>query len=202
MNLLEELARKHKADKYQHKYTDYYSNWFEPVRKDELKILEIGVFEGASARMWAEYFPNSKIYCTDIAIGIDKRSVGCSEFIMNNLKSDRIFPHYIDQSNREDMQKFIDIYSGNFDIIIDDGHHFQKHQQISLGFLFPHLKEGGVYIIEDITIPKDRYKGMSYNDCWGISDVDNFTDTTFNVLVDFVANNKLNSPYMTDKEIK
>ena len=37
-----------------------------------------------------------------------------------------------------------------FDVIIDDGSHRPDHQQIALGFLFPHLRSGGLYFIEDL----------------------------------------------------
>ena len=46
-----------------------------------------------------------------------------------------------------------DSYSGGeFDVIIDDGSHRPMHQQISLVSLYPHLKPGGQYIIEDLHV--------------------------------------------------
>ena len=118
-------------------------------------------------------------------------------------QTDRIFTHYADQSSREDLKKFIEEHGGDFDIIIDDGYHFQEHQQISFGFLFPYLKPGGVYIIEDMIIPHERYKNVSKEKRWGIEDNINFTDATLNVLLNFLETGKLkNSPYMTDEEKK
>ena len=38
----------------------------------------------------------------------------------------------------------------SFDIIIDDGSHYSPHQQKTLGYLFPKLKAGGLFIIEDL----------------------------------------------------
>tara|TARA_R110000851_G_scaffold19832_10_gene60554 strand:+ start:3339 stop:4070 length:732 start_codon:yes stop_codon:yes gene_type:complete len=203
INDLEKIARETETDKWQHEYTNYYSLWFEPIRYDELKILEIGVYTGASIRMWERYFPNSKIY------GVDNGTI-CSKETMNKLKSDRVITEYIDQSSRESLQEFIDTHGGEFDIILDDGFHYQEHQQVSWGFLFPHLKKGGLYIIEDIILPRKRYRGEGIPEFlpegedgkWGIQDTDNFTDLTLNVLIDLVANNKLHSPYMTENEIK
>ena len=37
------------------------------------------------------------------------------------------------------------------DIIIDDGSHIEEHQIFTFGVLFPKLKPGGVYIVEDIS---------------------------------------------------
>jgi hypothetical protein len=36
------------------------------------------------------------------------------------------------------------------DIIIDDASHASHHQQIALGTLFPFVRDGGLYIIEDL----------------------------------------------------
>ena len=37
-----------------------------------------------------------------------------------------------------------------FDVIVDDGSHRPDHQQVSLDFLFHHVKPGGLYFIEDL----------------------------------------------------
>jgi hypothetical protein len=39
---------------------------------------------------------------------------------------------------------------GPFDFIIDDGSHENAHQIETFGILWPHLKDGGVYIVEDV----------------------------------------------------
>ena len=44
-------------------------------------------------------------------------------------------------------------FNGNefkFDIIIDDGSHELNHQVTSLLFFLNHLKENGIYIVEDV----------------------------------------------------
>jgi hypothetical protein len=132
-------------------YVDIYSNYFEPMRNDELKILEIGVLYGASIRTWREYFPNASIYGYDMF----------SDHSWSAETGKIITPHPIpdipgttlfrgDQGSRSDLQKFIDTYGGDFDIIIDDGGHAMDHQQISFGFLSQYLKPTGMYVIEDL----------------------------------------------------
>ena len=39
---------------------------------------------------------------------------------------------------------------GPFDIVIDDGSHAPAHQVASLTALWPHVKVGGVYLVEDL----------------------------------------------------
>ncbi len=84
-NDLETYAVEHKSQKgkSQHHYTRYYNFYFSPVRYDKLSILEIGVNEGESLRMWKEYFPNSNVYGIDITDErIDQELVdGCEVFI-------------------------------------------------------------------------------------------------------------------------
>jgi len=49
----------------------------------------------------------------------------------------------------EDLQKILTVAPA-FDIIIDDASHASYHQQNSFKVLFPSLRPGGLYIIEDL----------------------------------------------------
>ncbi len=150
MRTLTEIANHYGTDKgtesfNQHGYTEHYARYFDALRSEPLKMLEIGVWQaefagapqGASLSTWSDYFPRARIYGFDI--------VDCSR-----LDGDRITTWCGDQSNRGDWRKFIESCGGDFDIIIDDAIHASKFQQISLGFLFPYLKPGGLYFIEDL----------------------------------------------------
>jgi hypothetical protein len=54
--------------------------------------------------------------------------------------------------------------SGRFDIIIDDGSHVNGHVIDTFKFLFPRLKDGGIYVIEDTqTSYWEDYGGDSKN---------------------------------------
>ena len=57
-----------------------------------------------------------------------------------------------DQSDREEMRSVVRELStvGAFDIVIEDGSHNNADQQMNLALLFPLLRPGGVYAIEDI----------------------------------------------------
>ena len=65
---LNELAVKYGTDKgpEDHMYTDRYSLYLEQYRDIEFNLLEIGVFDGASVKMWKEYFPKANIVALDI----------------------------------------------------------------------------------------------------------------------------------------
>jgi hypothetical protein len=72
---LTRLAIRFGSDKFgAHLYTPIYHRMFNHLREQKLRILEVGIggydkpkAGGASLRMWAEYFPCSKIVGLDIA---------------------------------------------------------------------------------------------------------------------------------------
>ena len=58
--------------------------------------------------------------------------------------------HIVDQSNRKQLKAFINNEKVSFDIIVDDGGHTMQQQIGTFIELFPYLKDGGVYVIEDL----------------------------------------------------
>jgi len=127
---LHQIGLKHGTDKATHHlYCDFYEKELEGLNLK--RILEIGVKDGASLRMWKEFYPNAEVIGLDITDPLT--ILGCI-----TLKIDAT-----------------DVYSlgdlGKFDLIIDDGSHNTKDQQISFQYLFNHgLNHGGIYIIEDV----------------------------------------------------
>lgn len=136
---LDEIATKHNTDKASrsHFYTKYYDFFFSPYRNKDIKLLEIGIASGASLRMWKEYFTTAIIYGIDVSDGY------------KIYEEERINVLTGDQSNVESLNKIISNI-GNMDIIIDDGSHVSAHQILSFKTLFPAVKPGGFYVIEDL----------------------------------------------------
>lgn len=136
-------------------YVDVYQAYLQPLRNEEISLLEIGLgvtgpnWEskivhganpgGASMKMWSDYLPYAKI------TGIDINPASW-------LDTDRITTYVVDQGSRGSLADFLEKHPDpQFDVIIDDGSHRADHQQVSLEMLWPHLKPGGLYIIEDLT---------------------------------------------------
>lgn len=133
------------TDKINHGYMEIYSPIFEGL-KDITKVLEIGIYQGESLKLLSYFFKKSIIHGIDVS--------DCK-----HLNSDMIKTHIYNQENVEDLQEFISKVGGDFDLIIDDGGHTMKQQQVSFGVLFKELKNNGVYIIEDLhTSVIDGYK--------------------------------------------
>lgn len=139
---LVKLATIHNTDKLSHGYLPIYQRHFQRLRHKKITLLEIGVggeenpwAGGESLRMWSSFFYRGHIFGVDIA---DKRPhAGRRITILQG-----------DQSDPEFLGQLTDLTRG-LDIIIDDGSHFCDHVITSFEALFPHLKTGGIYVIED-----------------------------------------------------
>ena len=132
MNRFYETFIKYPTDK--PKYADFYNRYFGNLNPSTL--LEIGVLKGGSHRSWMELFPN----CRVVGIDIDQ---SCKD----NNKDLEVYIG--DQRDPLFLGQLISNISSP-DIIIDDGSHFMSGQILSFIHLYPHLKTGGIYIIEDI----------------------------------------------------
>jgi len=173
-----------KTDKgiYGHGYTEIYERFFYPLRYDPIRICEIGILNGDSLRLWAEYFPKADISGIDI---VDKSSV--------NTK--RIHAYIADQGDRNQLKKFIRNTGPGYDIILDDGGHYMKEQQISFAYLFPTVKPGGMYIIEDVHSSLPQFFP-------GYDVQPDGANTTLRMIERFLETNKFESPYMTRDELR
>ena len=92
--------------------------------------------------MWHEYFPNSQIW------GIDNDAEGRCP---TGFDEDRIIFRLGNQDDSEFLAKLAQ-EAGNFDIIIDDCSHISDLTIKSFEILFPYLKAGGIYVIEDLHV--------------------------------------------------
>lgn len=136
MTKLTEIGLKYRTDKaYDHQFTEAYDEYFQ--RYTNPRLLEIGVYNGASLQTYNEYFDYK---CT--LIGMDN-----GEQLGFNSNHENISIVIADQSRAEELASRVD---GEFDIILDDGSHFVEHQINCFKTLIGKVKKGGIYIIEDL----------------------------------------------------
>jgi hypothetical protein len=116
-----------------HSYIEPYETHMD--RKSNIDILEIGVQKGHSIAMWNDYFENSNVYGIDISF---------NNLIFKDLKN-----IFICDATDESLinETFKDI---EFDYVVDDGSHLIEHQIKSFDILWPRIKPGGKYFIEDV----------------------------------------------------
>jgi hypothetical protein len=213
------LGLKYKTDKFNHGYTKVYYEIMKNFRHDYVNIFEIGIYIGSSIKMWYEFFHNGKIYGIDngrlipgskVIIGKSTSTPSIDDFkllqfenIIENLKyswleNDRVKCFTADQRSEEQLKKAFEYFKCDaFDIILDDGQHYQEHQQRSLGILFPFVKSGGYYIIEDVI----TYQSLLDNNYWGQYKSD-ASDSTDYIFTNFLKTGKLESIYMLSEQIK
>lgn len=131
-------------------FTETYEKLFDPMRKEKINLLELGVFYGKSLAMWTEYFSNGKIYGIDISLKRfneeEQTLKKYGAFVNNNIT-------VIEQDITNESFTLIIKTLPNFDIIIDDALHRSDVQYNNLKLLFNKLNKGGYYIIEDIVDP-------------------------------------------------
>ena len=128
---------KYPTDKYQSGMESVYRELLAryTTSRDDLSLLEVGVLDGGSLLMFQDMLPKAKIYGTDILPRPD-------------ILPESIVTRVIDQNDSAGMTKLAQ-EAGGFDIVIDDGSHFAKETRNTFDVLWPFLKEGGVYVVED-----------------------------------------------------
>ena len=118
-----------------HNYTPIYEKWFEKSRDREILFMEVGVDRGQSAKGWESYFTNGKIFMVDY-------------MNFSHLDNEKVKFFQANQSKFEDLLSVAEKID-NLDFFIDDGGHCMNHHQLTFGAIFPKMKTGGLFFIED-----------------------------------------------------
>jgi hypothetical protein len=134
---LHDLGSFYNTDKsYLHNYYNrFYEQLFKPY-KQKADILEIGVLDGGSLKVWEKYFREGKIHGIDLKVN-------------EELHTDRVTTFKVDQSSIDELNEFAS-KSEKYDIIVDDGSHKMMDQQITFQIFFDLVKSGGLFVIEDL----------------------------------------------------
>jgi len=134
-NIFEQIKNKYISSKHP-VYWDIYKHVFSVFDlSGKFNVLEIGVDKGDGMLQFKELLPNCNICGLDIREDTPNSPVG------NIWIGSQTDTELLDELNKEE---------GPFDIVIDDGSHVNEHQILTFEYLFPKLKPGGVYIVEDI----------------------------------------------------
>ncbi|MBY0537557.1 MAG: class I SAM-dependent methyltransferase [Chitinophagaceae bacterium] len=119
-------------------YFEIYERHFAKYRNKPITILEIGVFQGGSLQMWKSYFGHSaQIFGVDI-------EPRCKEFEEDNIQI------FIGSQSDPQFLESLKTKIPKVDILIDDGGHTMLQQITTFNHLFEHIKDDGVYLIEDL----------------------------------------------------
>lgn len=136
---------------HRHPYTAPYSLLFEPLKHRPIKFAEVGVFRGASVKVWRNFFTEAKIY------GYDNDEPNLQ--YIREFNYPNTFLSILDASKAENIVKQFqeDTKDGElFDVILDDASHAVDDQCLMIRTALPFLKKGGLLIIEDIFRDSDN----------------------------------------------
>jgi demethylmacrocin O-methyltransferase len=156
--MLSSLFASHGSDKDRNGYSSLYNALFLPLKDAPVSLLEVGIGTmipgahssmkgympddyrpGASLRAWKDFFQNGQIHGMDV-------QADCM------LSEERIATHLCDSTDPASVLAWTQANPDlTFDVVIDDGSHWDLHQLATLKHLWPLVKPGGYYVIEDVT---------------------------------------------------
>lgn len=125
------------SDKWE-QYLAIYDYELKSLQGKRVSLLEIGVQNGGSMQVWAEYFaPSSEL----IGLDIDAR-------ILALQHPENVTLCVADATVGDDLARVLG--DRTFDVIVDDGSHHSDHIRRSFCHLFGRLNPGGRYVVEDL----------------------------------------------------
>lgn len=120
------------SDKIESGYWDRYLERF--LDFTPTSILELGVLEGASLDLWAGQFPDADI------VGLDREPPPSTD-AWTTYEGEQDDLWLLAAMTRE--------HGGGWDLIVDDCEHVGVKSGLAFHTLWPHLRSGGCYVIED-----------------------------------------------------
>ena len=119
-------------------YFDIYDRHFSPYRGRKVNIVEFGVSQGGSLQMWRDYFGRQ---ATITGVDVDPRCAELTDKGVNVVIGD--------QEDRKFLNDLADRV-GEIDIVIDDGGHTMGQQIATFEELWPRVRDGGIFLVEDL----------------------------------------------------
>lgn len=128
------------TDKFRSRHAHYYEEAFSHLKDEVTSLLEIGINKGGSIRAWRDFFTKATIHALDIR-----------EIAVQRVKDEeRVEAQLVNTSNRDELVKWAE--GKTFDIVIDDGSHCNNDQINAFEVLWPLVKPGGYFVIEDTKV--------------------------------------------------
>jgi predicted O-methyltransferase YrrM len=112
-------------------------------------VLELGVFKGGSVVAYNELLRPRRLVAVDLQTNVIE---ALDQYVRSPEVGGRVAVHL--GVNQADHQRLARICADDFqgeplDIVVDDASHFLQETRESFRALFPRLRPGGLYVIED-----------------------------------------------------
>ena len=121
-------------------YLSEYDRIFAPYRDGPTRLLEIGIQNGGSLDIWAQFFPNAQNL-----IGCDINP-DCAKLTYADSRISVV----VGDANTDMTEIAVLSISPQFDVIIDDGSHRSSDIVKSFAKYWPHIIDEGVFVAEDL----------------------------------------------------
>jgi hypothetical protein len=122
------------------KHSSYFQTYDELLNRYRNKAIvfaEVGVYNGGSLFMWRKYFGSqARIIGIDLNPGAKKWEKDGFEIHIGNQGDPRFWEDFFSEV-------------GDVDVILDDGGHTNEQQIVTTYKCLPHIKDGGMLIVED-----------------------------------------------------
>lgn len=124
-------------------YADTYARLLDGMEPQ--RLVELGVFQGASMALWCDLFPEAEVVGLDLSLDRYHANVtelkGRGAFTVNS-------PLLHEWDAYSDDAEFLRDF-GAIDVFVDDGPHTLDAIENVLRLVGPLMADGGVYVIED-----------------------------------------------------
>ncbi|MBN3458566.1 class I SAM-dependent methyltransferase [Mycobacterium sp. DSM 3803] len=155
-------------------------------RADELRILEIGSWEGRSTLFFLNYFPNAQLTAVDTWAGSDEHHFNATPDLrdLETRFDGNLGPHAARVVKRKGsslyvLPQLID-EAEEYDLIYVDGSHFADDALTDSVNAWRLLKQGGVMIFDDVMWP--AYRRAHANTAWAIASFLKYHAREFSIL--------------------
>ncbi len=112
-------------------------------------IVELGVYQGGSCALMALVSDPEVLVAVELS---EERVPALDALIAKRGLSERVHVHHgVDQADAATLGRLVDDHLAGrpLDLVVDDASHLVGATRASFNTLFPRLRPGGVYIIED-----------------------------------------------------
>ncbi len=112
-------------------------------------IIELGIYKGGSVALLSELADPEKIVAFELSA---QRAPALTEYIEKHRRAATVRPHFgVDQADRARIATITEKEFGDnaLDLVIDDASHLYDQSLASFEVLFPRVRPGGLYLIED-----------------------------------------------------
>ena len=128
------------------KARDFLAQYDMHVGEEFKRILELGIYQGGSFVYLDKLYRPEKISAIELS---DVKIAALDQYAADSAGRAKV--HY--RTSQDDVEKLTRIiaedFGGELDFVVDDASHFYEPTRTAFKTVFPYIRPGGLYIIED-----------------------------------------------------